>query len=152
MLALRNRNFPTLWNENTKTPVRFSSWIDEVFDEAFNNWPAASNNTFVPELNVYETDKAFELTIALPGMQKEDFNISYENGLLTISGERKMEHEGNGRRHHRIESRFGRFSRSLPLPADVMNDEKITAKYDNGVLYVTVPKLKEKARKKIEIN
>lgn len=152
MLALRNRNnFPTLWNENKRTPVRFSSWIDDVFDETFNNWPTASNNTFVPELNVYETDKEFELTIALPGMQKEDFNISYENGLLTISGERKMEHEGNGRRYHRIESRFGQFSRSLPLPADVINDEKITAKYDNGVLYVTVPKLKEKARKKIEI-
>lgn len=154
MLVLRNRtNFPTLWNDrsNTDTPVRFSNWIDEVFEDAL-NWAGTANNTFVPELNVYEMDKEFELTLALPGMNKEDFEINYENGLLTISGERKMEHEENGRRYHRIESRFGEFSRSLPLPGDVVNQDKITAKYENGVLYITVPKSKEKAGKRIKVS
>lgn len=152
MLTRRNRtNFPTLWSERTSTPTRFTDWIDEVVEEAF-NWPGTAGSTFVPELNVYETDKEFELTVALPGMKKEDFEISYENGALTISGERKMEHEENGRRYHRIESRFGRFSRSMPLPSDVINEDNITAKYENGVLYVTVPKVKEKAGKKIKVS
>lgn len=153
MLMRRNRtNFPTLWNNRrTSTPVHFSKWIDEVFDDVF-NWPDnTATNTFIPELNVYEKDKEFELTVALPGMKKEDFEISYENGMLTISGERKMEHEENGRKYHRIENRFGSFSCSLPLPSDVINQDDITAKYENGVLYVTVPKIKEKAGKKIEV-
>lgn len=153
MLLRRNHsNFPTLFDDRTsvETPVRFSSWIDDLFEEALER-STQNGNTFVPELNVYETEKEFELTVALPGMNKEDFEINYENGLLTISGERKMEHEGNGRRYHRIESRFGRFSRSMPLPRDIINQDKITAKYDNGVLYVTVPKIKEKAGKKIKI-
>lgn len=152
MLLRRNRtNFPTLWNDtSTSTPVRFSDWIDEVFDDVLNR-PLSSDASFIPELNVYETDKEFELTVALPGMKKDDFEISYENGMLAISGERKMEHEENGRKYHRIESRFGSFSRSLPLPADVIKQDDITAKYENGVLYVTVPKAKEKAGRKIEI-
>lgn len=150
----RNRtNFPTLWNNRSvSTPVRFTDWIDDVFDDVFNLPASAANATFIPELNVYETDKEFELTVALPGMKKEDFEISYENGMLTISGERKMEHEENGRKYHRIESRFGNFSRSLPLPADIINQDDISARYENGVLYVTVPKTKEKAGKKIEIS
>lgn len=155
MLVLRNKtNFPTLFSDRsntTTTPARLSEWMDEVFEDAF-RWADSANNTFVPELNVYETDKEFELTVALPGMKKEDFEINYENGLLTISGERKMEHEENGRKYHRIESRFGRFSRTLPLPADIINQDKITAKYENGVLYVTVPKIKEKTGKKIKVS
>jgi HSP20 family protein len=154
MLLRRNRsNFPTLFNDRTsaETPVRLSTWIDDLFEDAI-GWNGSNGNTFFPEMNVYETEKEFELTVALPGMQKDDFEINYENGLLTISGERKMEHEGNGRRYHRVESRFGRFSRSMPLPRDIINQDKITAKYENGVLYVTVPKIKEKAGKKIEVN
>lgn len=154
MLLRRNRtNFPTLFDDRTSvgTPVRFSNWIDEIFEDAL-EWTGSNGSTFIPELNVYETEKEFELTVALPGMQKEDFEINYENGLLTISGERKMEHEENGRRYHRIESRFGRFSRSMPLPRDIVNQDKIEAKYENGVLYVTVPKIKEKAGKKIKVS
>lgn len=152
MLMRRNRaNFPTLWNDaSTSTPVRFSDWIDEVFNDLLNR-PLSNNASFTPELNVYETDKEFELTVALPGMKKDDFEISYENGMLTISGERKLEHEENGRKYHRVESRFGSFSRSLPLPADVIKQDDITAKYENGVLHVNVPKAKEKAGRKIEI-
>lgn len=154
MLLRRNRNnFPSLFDDrtSTETPLRFSNWIDEFFEEAL-EWSGNNGSTFFPEMNVYETEKEFELTVALPGMQKDDFEINYENGLLTISGERKLEQEENGRRYHRIESRFGRFSRSMPLPRDIINQDKITAKYENGVLYVTAPKIKEKAGKKIKIS
>ncbi|MBD3616354.1 MAG: Hsp20/alpha crystallin family protein [Gracilimonas sp.] len=146
-----NTNTPTLWNDNTSTsPLKISNWIDEVFEDAL-NWPRTSSSTFVPELNVYETDKEFEVSAALPGMNKDDIEISFNAGMLTISGERKMEQEENGRRYHRIESRFGKFNRSLPLPSDVIDQEKISAKYENGVLNVTIPKVKEKAAKKIKV-
>lgn len=151
MLMRTNTNTPTLWNNNTTTsPLKISNWIDEVFEDAL-NWPRANTSGFVPELNVYETDKEFEVSAALPGMSKDDIEISFNSGALTISGERKMEHEENGRKYHRIESRFGKFSRSLPLPGDMVDHEKITAKYENGVLNVTIPKVKEKAAKKIKV-
>ncbi|HET8865842.1 MAG TPA: Hsp20/alpha crystallin family protein [Gracilimonas sp.] len=146
-----NTNTPTLWNNNTTTsPLKISNWIDDVFEDAL-SWPRANTSGFVPELNVYETDKEFEVSAALPGMSKDDIEISFNSGALTISGERKMKQEENGRRYHRIESRFGKFSRSLPLPGDMVDQEKITAKYDNGVLNVTIPKVKEKAAKKIKV-
>ncbi|WP_020402597.1 Hsp20/alpha crystallin family protein [Gracilimonas tropica] len=145
-------NTPTIWNEDrTVSPLKISHWIDEVFEDAL-NWPRESNSSFVPELNVYETDTAFEVSAALPGMNKDDIEISFNSGVLNISGERKMNKEENGRRYHRIESRFGKFSRSLPLPGDLVDQDKITANYENGVLNVTIPKVKDKAAKKIKIS
>ncbi len=152
LMRTNTQNIPALWNDTTRTsPLKISNWIDEVFEDAL-NLPRTSSSTFVPELNVYETDKEFEVAVALPGMNKGDFEISYENGVLTISGERKMEHEESGRRYHRVESRFGEFSRLIPLPGDIVDQDKISAHYENGVLNVTVPKMKEKATKKITIN
>jgi HSP20 family protein len=152
LMRTNSGNMPTLWNENTpNTPIRMSDWIDDIFEEALNR-PRMTTSGFVPELNVFETDTEFEVSVALPGMNKDDVEISYNAGVLTISGERKLEKTEDGRKYHRIESRFGKFSRSLPLPGDVVNQEKITAKYENGVLNVTVPKVKEKAAKKIKIS
>ncbi len=151
MLMRTNTNTPTLGNDaNTASPLRISNWIDEVFEDAL-NWPRINNSGFVPELNVYETATEFEVSVALPGMNKDDIKISFNSGVLTISGERKMESEDKEKRYHRIESRFGKFSRSLPLPKDVVNQDKISAKYENGVLNVIIPKVKEKAAKKIKV-
>jgi HSP20 family protein len=83
-------------------------------------------------------------------MSKDDINIGFENNTITISGERTLPEE-EGTKYHRIESRFGKFERSLPLP-NVIDEENINATYDNGVLTITVPKSKEKAGKKIEVN
>lgn len=153
LMRTNTETIPTLWNNNNvSSPLKISDWIDEVFEDAL-GWPqSTSRRNFRPELNVYETDKAFEVAVALPGMDKNDFNISYDSGTLTISGERRMDEENKERRYHRIESRFGSFTRSIPLPADVVNDDKIKAKYENGVLSVNIPKVKEKAAKKIPVN
>lgn len=133
---------------NTNRPYTLANWLDEVFEDAF-NW---TEGAFVPELNVYETPKMFEITVELPGMNKEDFEINIDNNVLTISGERRAHNgEENDRRYHRIESRFGRFSRSLPLP-NVLDIDQIDAKYENGVLAISIPKLKEKAGRKIKIS
>ncbi|NIT55719.1 MAG: Hsp20 family protein [Aliifodinibius sp.] len=149
-MLMRTNKFPTLFNDrgrnrNTNT-LRFSDMLDEMMEDAFSR----SKGTFIPELNVYETDKEFEITVALPGMSKDDINIGFENNTITISGERKLAEEDDTK-YHRIESRFGKFERSLPLP-NVIDEENISATYDNGVLTITVPKSKEKAGKKIEVN
>ena len=143
-MLMRTNNFPTLLTTQSATPVRLTNWLDEMFDD-FNT----PRGTFVPELNVYETEKEFQVTLALPGMNKEDIDISLENNTLVVSGERKFEEE-NGRRYHRVESRFGKFSRSLPLP-DIIDSGKVSASYENGVLTVIIPKSEEKAGKKIPI-
>lgn len=144
---MRQNNVLTPFNRrgNNTNTLRFSEVLDEIMEDAF-SW---SKGTFVPELNVYETDTEFEITVALPGMSKDDIDIGFENNILTISGERELEEE-NGTKYHRIESRFGKFERSLPLP-NVIDEENISATYENGVLTVTAPKLKEKAGKKIEV-
>jgi HSP20 family protein len=150
MLMRRRSEFPTLLRRTTgNTPVTLSNWLDEVFEDAF-NW---TEGAFVPELNVYETDTMFEITVELPGMSKDDIDISVDDHVLTISGERRAPNlaEENGRRFHRVESRYGTFTRSLPLP-NVIDTGKINASYENGVLTISIPKLKEKAGRKVKIS
>lgn len=122
--------------------------MDRVFDEVVNR----NSGTFVPTLNVCETDFNFEITVALPGMTRDDIEIHYENDMLTISGERKWKHDQkeNGRRYHRVEAGYGTFSRTLPLP-NIVDADNINAEFQNGELMITVPKLKEKAGKKIKV-
>ncbi len=142
----RTEDMPTRLRSRTSQPARFSDWIDEFFDEAFN----MTSGSFTPGMNVYETDEAFELTLELPGMKKDDIEISIENNVLNISGERKATREEDGRIYHRIESRFGTFSRNLPLPNNV-NEDNIEANYDNGVLTVNIPKTEQRTGKKIDV-
>lgn len=145
---MRTRNLPTTFANRNSDLTSFSNWMDRIFDEVVNQ----NSGTFVPTLNVSETDQTFEVTVALPGMSRDDVEIHYENDVLTISGERKWKHEDqdNGRRYHRVESGYGSFSRSLPLPHFV-DSEKISAEFENGELIISAPKLKEKAGKKIEV-
>ena len=142
----RTEDMPSRFRTRTSTPTRFSDWIDEFFDEAFN----MTSGSFTPGMNVYETDDAFELTLELPGMRKDDIDISIENNVLNISGERTTTREEDGRIYHRVESRFGTFSRNLPLPNNV-NEDKIEANYENGVLTVNIPKTEQRTAKKIDV-
>ncbi len=145
---MRNRNLPAMFADRNSDVTSLSNWMDRVFDEVVNR----NSGTFVPTLNVSETDKTFEISVALPGMKRDDVEIHYENDILTISGERKWKHEEkeDGRRYHRVESGYGSFSRSLPLP-NFVDSENISAQFENGELIITAPKLKEKAGKKIEV-
>lgn len=145
---MRNRNLPAMFADRNSDVTSLSNWMDRVFDEIVNR----NSGTFVPTLNVSETDKTFEISVALPGMKRDDVEIHYENDILTISGERKWKHEEkeDGRRYHRVESGYGSFSRSLPLP-NFVDSENISAQFENGELIITAPKLKEKAGKKIEV-
>ncbi len=109
---------------------------------------------FTPSINTREGEYAYHVELDLPGMSKEDIEIKLEDNTLIISGERKMKEEMKEENYYKIESSYGKFSRSFTLP-DEVDTENIHAESVDGVLEVVVPKL-EKALvdkvKKIEIN
>ncbi len=117
----------------------FDSIIDRFFTDTFDNSLGKANGNYLPAVDVVEHDTAFELDFAVPGMNKDDFKIDYKDGTLTVSGERKFEQEHKDANYHTRETRYGSFSRSFYLP-DNVNDKKITASYENGMLKVVLPK------------
>jgi HSP20 family protein len=104
----------------------------------------------LPTLDLSETDNAIQIRADVPGMKAEDIDIQLNNGVLTISGERKEEKEEKGKTFHRVERRHGSFSRSLTLPAAVAED-KVDAQYRDGVLTVSLQKSEEAKSKKIKV-
>jgi len=121
-----------------------------LFDEL---WPSsimrAGEKPYMPEMDVTETDADYRIRLEAAGMDKKDFKIEFENGILTVSGEKKSEVEEKKEKVYRLERRYGAFSRSLRF-TDV-DGEKISAAYSNGVLEVTVPKTEKPQPKKIDI-
>ena len=114
------------------------------------NQPAKEVKSFTPAVNEKVDDKGYYLEIDLPGVKKENIDISVNDGILTISGERKLEKKEEKENYVRIESFFGRFERSFKLPADADLDN-IEAKYEDGVLKIFIPKKQKPTGKKIEI-
>ncbi len=128
------------YNPADFVPTTFSGLIDKFFNDSMQR---SGLSTFVPKVNVLESDKAFELQVEVPGMNKEDFKIEINDNYLTVSGERKFSSEKNEKNVHSIETSFGSFTRSFALPENVDTD-KINAKYNNGILELTVPKDEKK--------
>lgn len=126
----------------------FSDIMDEFFNDVVNTRRTGS---FVPDIDISERDDQFLVSVELPGVEKEDIEINLDNGRLTISGERKFENEEEGKTYHRVETRYGKFSRSFQLP-DNVDEESIKAKYENGLLNLTLNKTEDKAKKQIKIN
>lgn len=115
-----------------------------VFDDAFSkNFFEKQNRIFnVPAVNIKETDKSFELDLAVPGMDKKDFKIELKDGSITISAkhENKVEETNEKERYSRREFSYQSFSRSFVLAEDLVDTEGINAKYENGILNVSIPK------------
>lgn len=106
---------------------------------------------FVPTVNTRESENGYHVDVDLPGVKKEDIKVDLNKGILTISGERKTKEEINQEDYYKIETYFGKFSRSFTLP-DSADIENIEEKSDNGVLEIFIPKLKDDVSKKsIEI-
>ncbi|MEA2282261.1 MAG: hypothetical protein QOK21_2868 [Solirubrobacteraceae bacterium] len=138
------REFSTLQNEMNRL-------FNTVFDA-----PASGGNggqpmrRWMPAMDLLETDDHFVLRADLPGMTEEDVSIELEDTTLTISGQRKAEHENRREGAYRVERAFGSFSRSLTLPQGV-DPEAVTASFDKGVLEVSVPKPEQRKPKRIAI-
>lgn len=125
----------------------FSDLMDEFFNDVVNT----RNDSFVPGIDIAETDGQFLVSVELPGMEKKDIDVSLDNGRLTVSGERKFEEEEKGRTYHRVETKYGSFSRSFQLP-DNIDENSINARYENGILNISIDKSEDKVKKQIKID
>jgi HSP20 family protein len=103
-----------------------------------------------PVVDICETAESYLVTAELPGLTKDDVNISYEDGILTIRGEKKQEKEEKRKNYHRVERSFGAFERSFRVPSRVLID-KVEAKFKDGVLHLMLPKAEEARPKEIPI-
>ncbi|MFN5170652.1 MAG: Hsp20/alpha crystallin family protein [Cyclobacteriaceae bacterium] len=131
------------YNANEFVPTSFSSLIDRFFNE---NMTRMGGSSFVPRVDIVENETSYEVHVAAPGMNKEDFQLEVKDQFLTISGERKLLDEKKERNFHSLETQYGSFSRSFSLPENV-DAGKISARYVNGILEVTIPKDEKKALK-----
>ena len=121
-------------------PTSFSNLVDRFFNESL---VRTGGSRFVPKVDILEKDNAFELQIAAPGMSKEDFKIDLKDNYLIVSGERKFTNEKKEKNYHSVETEYGSFSRSFSLPQNI-DISKINAKYNNGILELSIPKDEKK--------
>ena len=131
---------------------RFRGEIDRLFDDFFIRSPFRSieRGDWMPAVDMSENEKEIVVHAELPGMDAKDIDISLNGTVLTMKGERKQEQEEKEKNYHRIERRYGSFSRSIELPSDV-DGNKVKARYKSGVLTLSLPKTKEQSVKKIEV-
>ena len=136
---------------NNYAPTSFSNLIDRFFNDSLAR-SGGSAYSFVPRVDILEEEKSFEIHVAVPGMNKDDFKIDLNDNYLTISGERKNSREKKENNFHSVEIQYGTFSRSFTLPENV-DANGISAKYVNGILEVSIPKDEKKSLKStIKVN
>jgi HSP20 family protein len=128
-------------------PEPFSNELHRLFNTLFEE---GQPQRWVPPMDLVEADDHFVLKADLPGIGEDDVSIEVRDNALTISGERKAEHESRERGWYRVERSFGRFSRSLTLPEGV-DPGGIEASFDKGVLEVKVPKPEQRKPRRVEI-
>jgi HSP20 family protein len=124
--------------------------FNTVFDTPGQGNGGGAMRRWMPAMDLVETDDHFVLRADLPGMSEDDVKIELEDSTLTVSGERKAEHESGGEGYYRVERAFGSFARTLTLPRGV-DPEAVSASFDRGVLEVRVPKPEERKPRRIEI-
>jgi len=136
--------------------------IPSIFNDVFgkdlmdwNNWNFAEENTTLPAVNIKENDNEYNIEMAAPGLKKENFKINYDKGRLMISSEKKdQKEEKDESKITRREFCYQCFKRSFTIPEDEVNIDKISAKYENGILQISLPKREEakpQPAKEIEI-
>jgi HSP20 family protein len=129
--------------------------MNQLFGRAVGQGPGRSQGQsgermWAPALDISERKDAYVVTVEVPGIKAEDLDITLEDGLLTIQGERRFTQESTEQQFHRVERRYGSFRRSITLPAQVQA-EQIEASFEDGVLEVIVPKAEEAKPKKISV-
>jgi len=147
-IRISSRDPETQQENVAPTPFR-------VFEDIFNDWVtqnvmARQQEAGRPNVDILERDNNFILHCELPGVSEKDVELKLDGKTLTIRGERKREPENSGYTYHRVEGYYGSFSRSFDLP-DSVDMEKISAKYSNGILEVTVPQKSAVRPRNIEI-
>jgi len=124
--------------------------MDRLMDDFFGEEDGGRLVSFTPRMNLAETDSHYEVTVDLPGLKPEEFDVQLKGNELWITGHREQESEQHGRTFHRMERYYGKFRRVIPLDAGV-DAEHVEAEYKDGVLRITVPKEESAQRKRIEV-
>ncbi len=136
------------------TPWLFRREFDDLIERFFGDEPLISRGTFgrifTPAVNIAENENEITLTAEIPGMDKNDLDVTLTGDTLTIKGEKKAEHEEKSDNFHRIERSYGSFTRSFSLPCEVQQD-KIDANYKDGVLTLKLPKSEHCRSKSVKI-
>ena len=135
MLARRSESVPA-----------FARLFGDLFDREmfdWNNFNYSDTNTTLPAVNIKDTPEHFVVEVAVPGMDKKDFKINLKENVLTISSERKKEEEKTEGSYTRREYSYQSFCRSFTLPNNIVDSDKISAKYENGELLISIPKREE---------
>jgi HSP20 family protein len=133
---------------------RFHSRINDLFDESLGRSrgsPTSARSICSPPVDVLESPDSYLVRAELPGMNKEDFNLEVKDGVLTLSGERKLEAPANGVEYRNVERFAGKFSRSFSLPQTIKQDE-IQASYRDGILEIHLPKSEHAKVRQITVN
>lgn len=132
---------------------RFGRMIDQAFGDLVNTFERGEDvrtREWVPAVDISENNDALALYVELPGLKKENVDITLENNVLTVRGERKFEKDTQKENYHRIERAYGTFSRSFALPSNVRATD-VKAEFLDGILHIELPKEEEAKPRKIAI-
>src|SRR4051812_38666821 len=124
--------------------------FDDLFSRELFNWGNnnySSTSTTIPSVNIRETADAYEVEMAAPGMSKQDFKVELDGNVLTISSSKEKNFEDKQQNYTRREFSYESFRRSFELPRNVVDEQNINARYENGVLHLTIPKREEAKQK-----
>jgi len=139
----------TIIKRNGNLANSFPTFFDDFFNRDIFNWGLSNysdTNTTIPAVNIKETSTGYEVEVAAPGMSKKDFKVQLDGNTLTISSEKTTDHnDNNDTKYSTREFSYQSFSRTFTLQKDVIDTEKIQARYEDGVLHLLIPK-KEHAK------
>lgn len=130
--------------------------LNRMLDEAFSNFPFQEQgnvitSTWFAPTDVSEDENSLQISMELPGVEPDDVRLSLENNILTIRGEKRQRSEENNERIHRFERTYGVFERTFALP-NTVDSEKIDARFENGVLLISIPKAEKARPREIRVN
>ena len=140
-----------------QVPALHRLFFDDIFGRDFFNWENnnySTTSTTLPSVNIKETVDNYEVEVAAPGMEKNDFKITLDGNRLTISSTKENEQTTKDENYTRREFSYQSFQRTFELPKNIVDEEKIQARYENGLLLLSIPKreeVKPKPPKMIEI-
>ena len=141
---------PSLWR---KKDSLIGPSMDDFIEKFLYGWPNYERNaelTWIPRVDVNETDKEIVLDVEIPGIDKKDIKVEVKDNTLSISGERNQEKKTENAESSRIECHYGKFERTFTLPDTVLTDT-VSAKYKDGILILTLPKTEKAKPKEIAV-
>ena len=150
-------NLPSLLKSETGSFWKNRRDIDNILDNIFTNFyqslptlVTSPDGTFLPRIDISETDSAYHLEVEIPGIDRNNIDVSSENNILTITGKKEVKSEHKERNYYTQERSYGTFKRSITLPSNIA-EEGIDANFKDGVLEITIPKKEQKNAKRIEV-